>query len=318
MRLRPAGLLLVLALLAGCSSSAAAPRTTPRAGPGASSGSPSPEPTVEPTETPTVEPTTAPAPVLPGPDEHVPLGRDALARALQETFAANREAIGRWLSEGDPATWPPPDDVVLLTLYEQRIYRTLASHHRLAPAVLRRLQGRAAWEAAANVAAGRALYEHFAPVDRAPDFRIRHPEPALALLGHFREGERRFGVDWEVLAAIMLVETRMGRIGSSSSAGALGPMQFLPATWETYGLGGDVRDPHDAVLGAANFLRAHGARDDLRAALYAYNPVNAYVFAVRQYARTMTRFPDAYYAYYDWQVFVRTVDGDVRLSGPGL
>jgi hypothetical protein len=36
------------------------------------------------------------------------------------------------------------------------------------------------------------------------------------------------------------------------------------------------------------------------------------------YARTMMRFPDAYYAYYNWQVFVRTVDGDVRLSGPGL
>ena len=53
-------------------------------------------------------------------------------------------------------------------------------------------------------------------------------------------------MDWEVLAAIMLVETRMGRIHSRSSAGAQGPMQFLPATWEAYGLGGDVHDAHDA------------------------------------------------------------------------
>jgi membrane-bound lytic murein transglycosylase B len=95
-------------------------------------------------------------------------------------------------------------------------------------------------------------------------------------------------------------------------------MQFLPSTWEAYGLGGDVHDPHDAVLGAANYLRASGAPGNYRAALYAYNPVNAYVTAVWRYAKTMMRHPDSYYAYYNWQVFVRTVDGDVRMSGPGL
>jgi membrane-bound lytic murein transglycosylase B len=110
----------------------------------------------------------------------------------------------------------------------------------------------------------------------------------------------------------------MGRIRSSSSAGAQGPMQFIPSTWDAYGLGGDVHDPEDAVMGAANYLRASGAPDDYRRALYAYNHVDAYVTAVWSYARTMMRFPDAYYAYYNWQVFVRTVDGDVRLSGPGL
>jgi membrane-bound lytic murein transglycosylase B len=151
-----------------------------------------------------------------------------------------------------------------------------------------------------------------------PEFRSRDPEGADALLEYFREAEERFGVAWEVLAGIMLIETRMGRIRSPSSAGAQGPMQFLPSTWATYGLGGDVHDPRDAVLGAANYLRASGAPEDYREALWHYNPVQAYVTAVWQYAKTMMRSPESYYAYYNWQVFVRTVDGDVRLSGPGL
>jgi membrane-bound lytic murein transglycosylase B len=110
----------------------------------------------------------------------------------------------------------------------------------------------------------------------------------------------------------------MGRIRSSSSSGAQGPMQFLPATWDAYGLGGDVRDPHDAVLGAANYLHASGAPRDYRRALYAYNPVDAYVTAVWSYAKAMMRTPSLYDAFYNWQVFVRTTHGDVRLSGPGF
>ena len=43
------------------------------------------------------------------------------------------------------------------------------------------------------------------------------------LLGYFQEAERRFDVEWEVLAAVMLIETRMGRIRSRSSAGRPGP-----------------------------------------------------------------------------------------------
>jgi len=46
---------------------------------------------------------------------------------------------------------------------------------------------------------------------------------------------------------VMLIETRMGRIASSSSAGAQGPMQFLPSTWAAYGLGGDIRAERDAL-----------------------------------------------------------------------
>ena len=64
---------------------------------------------------------------------------------------------------------------------------------------------------------------------------------------------------WTYLAAIHLVETRMGRIRGASTAGARGPMQFLPSTWALYGAGGDINDPRDAILAAARLLRHHGA-----------------------------------------------------------
>ena len=314
---RALALALLAVTLAGCVASEAAPRAEGDAQAGAlGATATTPSPTATPAPSPA--PVPSPSPELPAPDEPLPSTGAAVARALERTFADNRAAIARWNGSGDPGTWPPPRDVVLLTLYEQRIYRLLSAHPNLARRVLGRLDRRPRREAAANVAAGHALYRHVRPLPEVPDFRIRRPEPADALLGYLREGEARFGVDWELLAAIMLIETRMGRIRSRSSAGALGPMQFLPSTWEAYGMGGDVRDPHDAVLGAANYLRAHGALTDERAALHAYNPVDAYVTAVSRYAVTMRRFPDSYYAYFNWQVFVRTVDGDVRLSGPGL
>jgi hypothetical protein len=96
-----------------------------------------------------------------------------------------------------------------------------------------------------------------------------------------------------------------------------GPMQFMPATWRVYGLGGDVHDPHDSILGAANFLHASGAPADMRRALHAYNPSRAYVDAVLRYARRMGADRRAFYEVYSWQVFVRTPRGDRRVTGPG-
>ena len=115
-----------------------------------------------------------------------------------------------------------------------------------------------------------------------------------------------------------LVETGFNRIRSNSTAGAQGPMQFIPSTWRRYGMGGNVRRPRDAIMGAANYLHASGAPRDYRRALFAYNPSTLYVDSVLRYARTMRRRSDAYYALYSWQIFVRTPSGPRRLTGPGL
>ncbi len=122
-----------------------------------------------------------------------------------------------------------------------------------------------------------------------------------------------------MLAAVNFVESAFGRLRNDSVAGAQGPMQFIPSTWAAFGMGGDVRDPHDAILGAANYLRSSGAPGDYRRALYAYNPSPLYVDSVRAYARRMARSPRAFYRFYSWQVYVRTTDGgERRLTGPGL
>ena len=119
-----------------------------------------------------------------------------------------------------------------------------------------------------------------------------------------------------MLAAVNFVETGFGRLRNESTAGARGPMQFMPATWRAYGLGGDIRDPRDAILGAANYLHASGAPRSYRRALFHYNPSSHYVEAVLRFARRIRRDERAFYAYYAWQVYVRR-DGLVRrITGP--
>jgi len=138
------------------------------------------------------------------------------------------------------------------------------------------------------------------------------------LLRFYREGERRFGVPWNVLAAVNFVESAFGKLRSASAAGAQGPMQFMPSSWRAYGLGGNVHDPHDAILGAANYLRAAGAQRSVSRALHAYNPSRSYVDAVLRYAREIKADDDNLYDLYSWQVYVKTPSGSVRLTGPGL
>jgi len=142
-----------------------------------------------------------------------------------------------------------------------------------------------------------------------PHWRIVAPAPAEELLADYHAAERQVGVPWRYLAAIHLVETRMGRIRGTSSAGAKGPMQFLPPTWRRYGAGGDVNATDDAVMAAARFLRAHGAPAHMAAALHAYNRSGRYVRAVTAYAEQLRADPRAFLGYYHWQVFF----GDVLL-----
>ena len=140
-------------------------------------------------------------------------------------------------------------------------------------------------ETLANVAARRAFRSMHPTSDadlatELPAWRIVEPRPAAELRRYYREAERRYGVDWEYLAAINLVETGFGRIDGVSVAGAQGPMQFIPTTWDIYGEGGDIDDPRDAILAAGRLLRANGFGRDRAGALYRYNNSSAYVRGV--------------------------------------
>ena len=249
----------------------------------------------------------------------MPIPRDP--RVLSERLAAELRAlevaIDTWRHDGDLGVWPPPNEIELRTLYVQRAIRALGRDPGFARRTIERLPRAWRFEVRSNVSATAALFRHGRPVESADGFRTAPPPPAGVLIGWFREAESRFGVGAETLAAVMLIETRFGRIVSRSTAGATGPMQFIPRTWEAYGMGGNVRDPRDAIMGAANYLRASGAPRAEARALYAYNPLPSYVRAVSSYAEVMRRDPDAFFRYYNWQVFVRTVDGDVQLTGPG-
>ena len=252
----------------------------------------------------------------PKPDEGIPLAPDRLAARLEATHRALGTAIDRWRAGGATGSHPP-HSVTLYALYEQRIYLTLTARHRLAKAVTGRLDGQVAAEARDVLDARRRLSSLSTPVARR-HFLTGPAEPARALRRYYRRADRRFGVSWQVLAAVNFVESAFGRLRNESTAGAQGPMQFIPSTWRAYGMGGDIHDPHDAILGAANYLHASGAPGDYRRALHAYNPSSAYVDAVLRYARRMRRSSDSFYALYSWQVFVNTPSGITRITGPGL
>jgi hypothetical protein len=97
------------------------------------------------------------------------------------------------------------------------------------------------------------------------------------------------GLSWTVLAAIGQIESDHGRNAVESSAGALGPMQFLPDTFAEYGVDGggdgriDINDPYDAVFSAARMLCHDGAnqgQERLKDAIFAYNHADWYVTEV--------------------------------------
>ncbi len=253
------------------------------------------------------------SPAPPPVDAQLPSGAAATAHRL----AAATDALDVAVAEHRAArSTTPSRELRLWALYQQRLYLALG----LAPAafgdaVVSRLPARLRADARDIVTARRSLVR-LTPPTRLPlsAFRTGPALPADRLLAHYREAERRFGVPWHVLAAVNFVETAFGKVRSRSTAGAQGPMQFLPATWRAYGLGGDVHDPRDAILGAANLLRSSGAPADLRRALYAYNHSTLYVDAVLAYARVVRRDTRSLYAFHAWQVFVRTPNGYRRIT----
>jgi Transglycosylase SLT domain len=249
----------------------------------------------------------------PPPGAPIPRDPGRLAVRLHATTQALDSAVRRWRATTPAAR--PPAEVILYALYQQRIVIALSERRATGDAVLHRLPADEAQPLRSELLARRELGRLSRPRPLRT-FRTGPAEPAALLRRHYLVAQRRFGVGWYVLAAVNFVESAFNKLRSASTAGAQGPMQFLPATWRAYGLGGNVHDPHDAILGAANYLHANGAPQNYRRALFRYNPSRLYVDAVVRYARVIRADTRAFFVLYARQVFVRTPRGLIRLTGP--
>jgi membrane-bound lytic murein transglycosylase MltF len=198
----------------------------------------------------------------------------------------------------------------------QKIELRLSDDRALAARVVRLLPRALARDVTDDVLAHREL-ARLTPARPLSTFRPGPAAPPSKLLRWYREGQRRSGIPWQLLAAVNFVESAFGRMRETSVAGAQGPMQFMPSTWASYGRG-DIHDPHAAILAAARFLRAAGAPADERGALHRYNPSWAYVDAVRRYAGRIRRNPRTFRHFYARPLVVRTPEGYRRLRSCAL
>jgi hypothetical protein len=164
-----------------------------------------------------------------------------------------------------------------------------------------------------NVDARRQLTAMTEVKNTVPPWRIVPPAPADSLLDYYREAEAASGVGWNYLAAINLIESRFGSIEGVSTAGAQGPMQFLPSTFDAYGDGEDIYSPRDSIMAAGRYLAANGFTNDRDQAIFRYNNASQYVRAVNDYAAVLIADPAAFAGYYRWDVYYRTTSGDVLL-----
>jgi hypothetical protein len=328
-----AGLLVVLTLAGACggdsedtgdaaaletTTTTAAPETTTTSAPPESSTTttsrpPTPKTTAKPAA---ASPTTVSTGRTSGPVQTAPHATVFVAAA--PTDPAELDRLADQLAADETALRSgatPAADIPALARRQQAAYRALAARPAALPHVLARLPEALRPIAQANVDAGAELRAMTKPKSDLPPWKILPPPPAEQLTGYYKEAEARFGVPWEYLASVHLVETRMGRIRGTSTAGAQGPMQFLPATWKAYGMGGDINDPRDAIFGAANYLKANGgAGGRMDNALFRYNNSNRYVRAVTLYAQQIEADPLTYRIYHQWQVYYITPRGDLWLE----
>ena len=272
------------------------------------SGSEAPEPVAAPQSSPALAllPTDA---GLPRSDDgrHYPLlPRDG--KDLAALLVALEEAIR------DPTT--PETDLPRLGHQQQVIYRVLSHRRPLADQVRAALPQR--WQPVFDHHVG--ARREFLAMHRGqrsltlPSWRIIPPKPPEQLLAYYREAAAATGIPWEVLAAVNLVETGMGRVDGISVAGAQGPMQFLPTTWAEAGIGkGNIRDPRDAIGAAARYLVRRGGPKNLKKALWGYNNSDHYGKAVLHYAALMKEDPAAFRGLYHWEVHFASGAGDLWL-----
>ncbi len=209
-------------------------------------------------------------------------------------------------------------DFPRLAHQQQVIYRVLSEDKELSKQVLNNLNERWVRVAELHISARR----EFLNMGSAslgprymPKWRIIPPEPLEKLVEHYKKAEVATGIEWEVLAAVNLVETGMGRIDGVSVANAQGPMQFLPSTWaeKGIGMGGDIRDPHDSIQAAARYLVRRGGLEDIKKGLWGYNNSDYYGRAVLAYANLIREDPNVYKALYHWEIHYRSANQDLWL-----
>lgn len=248
--------------------------TSPADPPGKTSTSTTPEPEPEPTpSTPTPEPQAQPEQPAPP------------AAATPTTPQAGEDE----------------DDAPPVVRQRQESQRTTGSRlhrdaeqakPRVRPAPLRHRDGR---PTIANPTYSEALPGP-APIG-VPNFFIEKFRIPPFLLPIYQAAGIEYGIRWEILAAINEIETDYGRNLNVSSAGAVGWMQFMPATWKQYGVDAnrdgkkDPYNPVDAIFAAARYLKAAGADQDIRKAIFAYNHADWYVDSVLMRARLIGGMP---------------------------
>ncbi|MGH2760336.1 MAG: transglycosylase SLT domain-containing protein [Actinomycetota bacterium] len=260
-------------------------------------------------------PAAAPSPsseLSPSPSPARPTDPFALAKSYE---APGPEELARRLVIAERALRAPDADATDLEEHgrvQQASYRQIVVNPGWLEQVLAAVPADLHPTVRSNVEAGAELRALTAPREAMPDWRIVAPPPPADLRKYYDDAQVESGVGWPYLAAIHLVETRMGRIRGTSTAGARGPMQFLPQTWERWG-SGDIESPRDSIRAAARYLKGHGAPSDMPRALFAYNHSDRYVKAVTSYAEQIRADDGAYLGYYHWPVYYRTTQGDALL-----
>lgn len=142
--------------------------------------------------------------------------------------------------------------------------------------------------------------DDFSAVRVRQNRRFTDSAPIDQLFTFYRESGARYSIDWTYLAAINYVESDFGRVNGPSSAGALGPMQFMPATWQEFGQGGDIMSPRDSIAAAARYLKAMGGPLNMDRAIYRYNNDGDYVTSIKSFAAAFRADPGWLERMYYW------------------
>lgn len=235
----------------------------------------------------------------------------AQPRLASDPAQLGADLVADELALRDPAT---PEDALWAAARRQQVaYRAIGRHPEWDAVIRPQIPPSLVVTYDRNVAARRQLAAMAQPRDTLPAWTIIPPAPVDELLGYYHQAEAETGVGWNYLAAINLVETRFGSISGVSTAGAQGPMQFLPSTFAGYGQGGDVHSPHDSIMAAGRFLSANGFASSPDRAIFGYNHANQYVEAVKDYAAVLADDPGSLAGYYRWDVYYFSTAGDVLL-----